>query len=462
MYKEFYGLTAYPFALTADPEFFYPSENHGNCLRHLLYSLERGQGLLVVTGEIGTGKTLLLNTLVQNLGKKTHVAFLVHSKLDSLDILQYVFQEFGLETSGKSQTELLIHLKNFLLPCVMVNEKFVLIIDEAQNLSADVLEDLRLLINFEKSGKRLLQIILAGQPQLENILKLPELTQLMQRIGLKYRLLPLNYAETRCYIERRLAVSGATYSIFTESAVEEIFIHSQGIPRVINLICDLAFFLGFSAEKREIGPIIIKLAVKELNLSVPEKPRSYRIMHCSRRALVTGLVTFSLFGVGVVLQSPLMSRQPGEYPAASVPGPLAVSPQRPVFRDQPILPHIQEFRDQPILPISAGLSEPPQRVQWKQTTVSYHLPADQPFVVSLPPLQYTPDTLAITVTLEAAGQTPRWLTLEPATLTLRGLAPPTTTGKTYHLTVRAQTADGLASLLELTLTMIARRPMLGH
>src|SRR5688572_30754177 len=230
MYKAFYGLTAYPFTLTADPGFFYPSENHENCLRHVLYGLERGQGLIVITGEVGTGKTLILNTLMQSLGEKAHIAFLVHSKLDSLDILQYVSQEFGLGTSGKSKADLLINLKNFLLSCVMLNEKFILIIDEAQNLSVDVLEELRLLIDFEKSGKGLLQIILVGQPQLEETLKLPGLTHLMQRIGSKYRLLPMNYSETKGYIEKRLSVAGAIYPLFTEKAIEKIFIYSQGIP----------------------------------------------------------------------------------------------------------------------------------------------------------------------------------------------------------------------------------------
>jgi general secretion pathway protein A len=463
MYKEFYGLTTYPFALTADPGFFYPSENHENCLRHLLYSFERGQGFIVVTGEIGTGKTLLLHTLMQSLEKKTHVAFLAHSKLDPIDILQYAFQEFGLETYGKSKTELLINFKNFLLSCEeIVSARFVLIIDEAQNLSVETLEELRLLINFEKSGKGLLQIILAGQPQLENILKLPWLTQLMQRISLRCRLLPLNYSETKGYIEKRLSVAGATYPIFTDRAIEEIFVHSQGIPRVINLICDLAFFLGFSAEKREIGPIIIKLAVKELNLSVPRKPRSHRITYCSRRALVAGLVIFSLFGVGVVWHSPLLSSKLRAHTAAAIPSPLAVPPQRPVWHEQPILPRRSVLGEQPILPLSSGEHAPSKSVQWKQTTISYLLPTDKPFMVSLPPLQHTPDTVPVKVTLEASDNTPRWLTFDPDSLTLSGMAPATATGKTYHLTLRAQTADGLESLLELTSTMIARMSMLSN
>ena len=200
MYKEFYGFTTYPFSMTPDPQFLYLSKNHENCLRYLLYSLERGHGLIVLTGKIGTGKTLLLNTLVKSLDEKTHIAFLVHSKLESLDILQYIFQEFGLESTGKSKAELLISLKDFLLTYENTNEKVVIIVDESQNLSVDVLEDLRLLTNFENHEKKLLQIMLVGQPQLEYILKLPELNQLSQRIGFNCQLLPMNYYETQGYI----------------------------------------------------------------------------------------------------------------------------------------------------------------------------------------------------------------------------------------------------------------------
>ena len=145
--------------------FSIPAKNHKNCLLYLLYGLEREHGILVLTGEIGTGKTFLINTLVKSLDEETHVAFLVHSKLDPLDILQYASHEFKLEISGQSKAELLINLKNFLFTYAMKNEKIILIIDEAQNLSVDVLEELRLLTNFENPEKKLLQIILAGQPQ---------------------------------------------------------------------------------------------------------------------------------------------------------------------------------------------------------------------------------------------------------------------------------------------------------
>jgi len=184
MYKEFHGFTAYPFALTPDPQFLYPRENYNDCLFYLLHGLEREYGLLVMTGEIGTGKTLLLNTLIQKLDEKTHAAFIVNSKLNSFEILQYATKELQLEITGQSKAELLLNLKGFLLTYAMTNGKVVLIMDEAQNLSVDALEDLRLLTNFENTERKLLQIILVGQPQFEEKLKLPELTQLSQRVGL--------------------------------------------------------------------------------------------------------------------------------------------------------------------------------------------------------------------------------------------------------------------------------------
>src|SRR6266446_717967 len=352
MYTVFYGLTTYPFTLTPDPRFLYRSQNHEKCLRYLSYSLERGYGLIVFTGKIGTGKTLFLNTLVQNCDAKTHIAFLINAKLAFLDILLFIFQELNLTSPGKSKADLLIALKSFLLTCEKSNEKVVIIIDEAQNLSIDVLEELRLLTNIEHDDKKLLHIILVGQLQLAYILKLPELTQLSQRIGFNCQLLPLDYAETKGYIEKRLAVAGSTDPIFTARAMKKIFVCSKGIPRVINLICDTALLFGFGEEKREIGRTIIQQAVKELDLYIPEQPlsqypnykRDAHGAHASgitsprdtmlpefpapsrglegmgqgeqhpsqggskrlyRRTLIAGLASISLLGVGVVLHTSL-------------------------------------------------------------------------------------------------------------------------------------------------------------
>ena len=167
MYKDFYGFTTYPFALTPDTQFLYPSENFKDCLFYLLHGLQHGYGILVMTGAIGTGKTFLLHTLIQKLDEKTHAAFIVNSALNSFEMLQYASKEFQLDITGQSKAELLLNLREFLFTHTITNEKVILIIDEAHNLSVEVLEELRLLTNFENAHKKFIQIILAGQVQQE-------------------------------------------------------------------------------------------------------------------------------------------------------------------------------------------------------------------------------------------------------------------------------------------------------
>src|SRR6266702_1799174 len=257
MYKEFYSLTNYPFALTPDTQFLYASANFKDCLFYLLHGLQRDYGILVMTGAIGTGKTFLLHTLLKRLDEKTHAAFIVNSALNSFEILQYASKEFQLEITGQSKAELLFNLREFLFTHAMAHEKVILIIDEAQNLSVEALEEIRLLTNFENDDKKFIQIILAGQVQLEEKLTLPELTQLRQRVGFSCRLMPLNYEETKAYIENRLFIAGVTEPLFTAKAIKAIYVHSKGMPRVINILCDLALLCGFIDKMREIGPTTI-------------------------------------------------------------------------------------------------------------------------------------------------------------------------------------------------------------
>jgi general secretion pathway protein A len=343
MYKEFYGFSTYPFPITPDPQFLYLSKNHGACLRYLLHGLERGHGLIVLTGETGTGKTSLLKNLAMHLDEKTHTAFLVNSALDSNDMLSYVFHELDLDITGKSKFEMLSGLKKFLLTLKMVNEKVVLIIDEAQNLSIDTLENLRLLTNFEDSGKKLLQIILAGQPHLEATLRLPELTQLNQRIGFHCCLTPLGYDETKGYIENRLTVARAIYPVFTSRAIKKIFVHSKGVPRVINVICDNALIFGFSHQKRKIGHVIIQQVVQELRLDGVERVEKHQSQDSFRRAkrlaLIAGIASLSLLGVGFVLQPSLPGGKLREY-TRSVANSLAVLSQSPTMVESPAVPSL--------------------------------------------------------------------------------------------------------------------------
>jgi general secretion pathway protein A len=374
MYKEFYGFTAYPFALTPDLQFLYPSRNYMNCWHCLLQSLEHEHGLLVLTGEVGTGKTFLLNALMQWVDKQTHVLFLSPSQLGSVGIIQYISQKFELAIARKSRAELLINLENFLLICARSHKKVLLIIDEAHNIAVDVLEELQLLANFQNSEKKILQIVLSGHLELEETLALPKLAQLRQCIGLHCCLLPMNYDETQGYIEKRLSVAGAQDVIFTSKAIKEIFMCSQGIPRVINLICDLALLSGFVDAKRTIERTRIQQVIESWNVGLPEKSlrhptrqqrvangiHAHRVMRLHRPALVAGIAACIVLGAGVIVQSSLANRNLGDSTTKSVPSPAISLPQRSDWREQPLLPQYSVWREQPLLP-QYGPTELPAR-----------------------------------------------------------------------------------------------------
>ncbi len=279
MYKKFYGLLEDPFNISPDPKFLHLCQNHREGMSHLLYGIERKKSPIVLIGDIGTGKTTLLYSLIERIDKRAHarahVAFLVNSQLNFTEILQHILYEFGLDMHNKSKGELLIDLKKFLKDCDESKEDVIVILDEAQNFSEGILEELRLLTNIETAREKLIQIILVGQLGLEEKLKLPELAQLRQRIGVSYRLLPISYHEVKDYIETRLTVAGATRPIFTPEAVEAIYTFSKGVPRVINVMCDLALFFGFTDKKTEIGRTIIGQVEESLNFHEPAEHTDY-------------------------------------------------------------------------------------------------------------------------------------------------------------------------------------------
>jgi general secretion pathway protein A len=360
MYKDFYGFQTYPFDQTADAQFLYPSDTYKDCLSCLLHGLQRGYGVLVMTGAIGTGKTFVLHTLLQHLDKTTHTAFVVSSTFNALEILQYAATELRLAYTGDSKAQLLLQLRDFLVTQATRNEKVVLIVDEAHNLSVEVLEDLRLLTNFERADKKLIQIMLVGHLPLEETLKCPELLQLRQRMGRRCRLLPLNDDETKAYIERRLAVAGATEPLFTPQAIKAVYRHSQGIPRVINTICDGALLFGFRDDTREIGPRTIQAVMQDLLVYTPAQvQRSHTRPHRdtpvrpasggrrpSRRVVLAALAGVSLLGAGVLWLSPLESHKGKESARRSASSP-AVVPPSPAYREPPLLPYEPAVREPP-------------------------------------------------------------------------------------------------------------------
>jgi general secretion pathway protein A len=360
MYKDFYGFRTYPFAPTADAQFLYPSATYKDCLAGLLHGLQRGYGILVMTGAIGTGKTFVLHTLLQHVDETTHTALVASSTFNALEILQYAAKAWRFECPGDSKGRLLIQFRDFLVTQATRKAKVVLIVDEAHNLSVEVLEDLRLLTNFESAEQKLIQMILVGHLPLEETLQCPELLQLRQRVGRRCRLLPLNDDETQAYIEHRLAVAGATQPLFTPQAIEAVYRHSQGIPRVINTICDGALWLSFRDDTRAIGPRTIQAVMQDLlvdtSAQVPHRhPRPQRDTPVrlasggrrpSRRVVLAALVVVSLLGVGVLWFSPLESHKGKESAMRAASSPAAVPPS-PASREPPLLPYEPAMREPP-------------------------------------------------------------------------------------------------------------------
>jgi general secretion pathway protein A len=275
VYKDFYGLKEEPFNITPDPRFLYWSQKHQEAFRHLVYGVQSNKGLAVLTGEPGTGKTAILRAVTGHLSEQypgIHIAFLVNSKINVQDLFCLIFDEFGLETSEDSKSMYLIKLKNFLIQNHENNQKNILILDEAQNFHAALLEEIRLLSNMETAGEKLLHIFLVGQPQLLENVKMPGLGQLKQRLGIMYNLLPLSRLETELYIHKRLGVAGAhEVDIFRNDALDEIFTCAKGFPRLINIICDNALLFGCSTNTYHIGRDIIRRVAKDMDIRTLEE-----------------------------------------------------------------------------------------------------------------------------------------------------------------------------------------------
>ena len=265
MYLEFYGLREAPFSPTPDPKFLFQSSRHREALAQLVYGVQERKGFIVLTGEIGTGKTTLLRTLLARLDHDTHVAYVHNSALDIEGLLEYILQDWGVKSVGASHAQRLFELNEFLIAQHRQRLSPVLVIDEAQNLSIPTLEAVRLLSNFETTSEKLMQILLVGQPELRDKLNAPELRQLKQRIALRCHIGPLSPEETRMYIRHRLRIAGATDAgIFTDAAIQRITEYTRGTPRVINIVCDHCLLSGYADSKRRIDAAIVQEAVEYL------------------------------------------------------------------------------------------------------------------------------------------------------------------------------------------------------
>ena len=273
MYKAFFHLSRNPFDLTPDPNCFVSTRRHNEALAALYYGVRWHKGFVVVTGEVGTGKTLLLRCLLRLLKESRDVAYayVFNGRLSPVEFLQYILSDFGRPTSGKNKSELLIELGEFLISRGSKKLTTVLVVDEAHLLSEEILEEIRLLSNLETADDKLLQIVLVGQPELDEKLDSPGLRQLKQRIALRAQLAPLDQDETRDYIEKRLQIAGSPLQgdpIFPEEAVAMVYRHSQGLPRLINTICENSLIASYARQSRSVASEIINDVAREFRLDM--------------------------------------------------------------------------------------------------------------------------------------------------------------------------------------------------
>ncbi|MBI4684854.1 MAG: AAA family ATPase [Nitrospirae bacterium] len=271
MYKTFFGFKCRPFQLTPDPEFLFMSRVHKRALTYLNYGISDNFGFILITGAIGTGKTTIIRALLKKIPNEIKIARINNTKVTSHQLISLINDDFGLDIKGKDKTQLLGDLTDFLIKQYAEGGRSVLIIDEAQNLSADMLEEIRLLSNLETDKSKLLQIILIGQPELNLTLSKPELEQLRQRIAINTYISPLTRDETESYIRHRLKVAGNENAVrFENGVIDVIYDFSKGTPRLINILCEFVFLALFAEEKKIIDLALIKDVIGDLIHARPE------------------------------------------------------------------------------------------------------------------------------------------------------------------------------------------------
>src|SRR6266513_3032667 len=283
MHEEYYGFSEKPFSLTPDPKYLYKSESHANAFDLLQYAIRRREGFVVVTGDIGTGKTTLCRALLEQIDRTTFTALVLNPFLTEEDLLKRILQDFGVLSREEaksavmasiSKQELIETLYDFLLSLVPLKASAVLIIDEAQNLPLKVLEQIRILSNLETDKDKLLQIILIGQLNLGTLLRSPELRQLDQRVSIRYQLEPLDRETVGAYVAHRLTIAcGLAAVTFAPTALDRLYRLSGGIPRLINLICDRALLAAFSVRENRVTPDMVTHAAERLEVRPPPRVR---------------------------------------------------------------------------------------------------------------------------------------------------------------------------------------------
>ena len=317
MYKSFFGLKDNPFNVNPDPRYLFLTKEIEEALSGLMYGLQNRKGFITLTGEVGTGKTTLVNRLLEWLQqRKVRTAFLFNSRMNTNQMFDFILAEFGISCESRSKSQQLMRLNQWLLDRYRAGETTVLIVDEAQNLTYPVLEEIRLLTNLETSTEKLLQIVLSGQPELEEKLKLPELRQLRQRIMLRCKTGPLSKEQTHDYIAQRLRIAGASGElIFSPKAVETIHLYSLGIPRVVNLLCEHSLINAYVEQQQPIGPNIVEDVAHEFQLdevgpTAPERSTRTEADVYTSEAFIQNLgEALSRFRLGTPVTAPSRERK---------------------------------------------------------------------------------------------------------------------------------------------------------
>ena len=314
MHEEYFGFSEKPFSLTPDPKYLYRSASHANAFEVLQYAIRRREGFIVVTGDIGTGKTTLCRAVLEQLDRKTFTALVLNPFISEEDLLRLILQDFGVVSreemrrgrlAGVSKQDLIDTLNEFLLSLLPLKAGALLIIDEAQNLPRQVLEQIRMLSNLETDTEKLLQIVLVGQLNLKDLLRSPELRQLDQRVSIRYELKPLTREETSAYVAHRLTIAGGSSLVsFAPRALDRIHQHSSGIPRLINVLCDRALHGGYSAQTNRITPQIVNAAAGGLELAAPQRlplwMKQRAAAFAAGAALMAAVSVAGVYGVGAL------------------------------------------------------------------------------------------------------------------------------------------------------------------
>jgi general secretion pathway protein A len=325
MYREFFGLSEKPFALVPDPRFLYLGTSHREALAHVLYGIEQGEGFIEVVGQVGTGKTTLCRALLERVGPDSEIAYIFNPSPSPTELLAAINREFGLPTAARTRSDLIEDLNRFLLEKKGAGRRVLLVIDEAQNLDPEVLEQIRLISNLETEREKLIQILLFGQPELDENLAQAEIRQLRQRITVRWKLDSIPRDETAAYVEHRLRVAGGEgRDMFTPGAMRALYRASRGIPRLINAIADRALLAGFSGDKRRVDAGMVRRAARELPAF--ESVGWFRTLGLSRAGAISALAAGVAVGGSVAVWTSLgppgwpgRSRPAETAPEAAVP-----------------------------------------------------------------------------------------------------------------------------------------------